>query len=268
MKILMFLIVLVAFSLPTLARPADSCLKMVLPNDYHEESNELGSWSEGSYNPDSVLFDRCEYSPTYLNIFAKKYYSVALPPNYYPFEPMINYLEEKGVDDISNNYPEFKAQCQQIQQELGTMYFTRRPPFMCDASDGDILRSPYLIIYFENYQNVDSTIQLLNNTIESATDVIYYYRAMTPLSVEENKYDNSKPHVYPNPATDYIDIAVAGNRSINDVVNVYDVLGNVVLSTSAGTPSEGGHIRLDVSGLAAGVYFVRVGGKMYDFVKM
>jgi len=52
---------------------------------------------------------------------------------------------------------------------------------------------------------------------------------------------------------------------------VYDVLGNKVLSSpacSAGTPSEGGHIRLDVSGLAAGMYFVRVGSKMYKFVKM
>ncbi len=52
---------------------------------------------------------------------------------------------------------------------------------------------------------------------------------------------------------------------------MYDVLGNKVLSSpacSAGTPSEGGHIRLDVSGLAAGMYFVRVGSKMYKFVKM
>jgi len=77
--------------------------------------------------------------------------------------------------------------------------------------------------------------------------------------------------LYPNPATDYIDIAVTDNRTLKDAVKVYDVLGNVVLSSpacSAGTPSEGGHIRFDVSDLAAGVYFVRVGGKMYKFVKM
>jgi|GEM_PF-3102453 len=61
------------------------------------------------------------------------------------------------------------------------------------------------------------------------------------------------------------------NRTLKDAVRVNDVLGNVVLSSptySAGTPSEGGHIRLDVAGLAAGVYFIRVGGKMYKFVKM
>ena len=83
--------------------------------------------------------------------------------------------------------------------------------------------------------------------------------------------ENNKTVIYPNPATDYIDIAVAGNRTRKAPVRVFDVLGNVVLSSpacSAGTPSEGGHIRLDVSGLAMGVYFVRVGGKMYKFVKM
>jgi len=61
------------------------------------------------------------------------------------------------------------------------------------------------------------------------------------------------------------------NRTLKALVKVYDVLGTVVLSSpacSAGTPSEGGHIRLDVSGLVAGVYFVCVGGKMYKFVKM
>jgi len=60
-------------------------------------------------------------------------------------------------------------------------------------------------------------------------------------------------------------------RTLKAPVKVYDVLGNVVLSSpacSAGTPSEGGHIRIDVSDLAAGVYFVRVGGKMYKYVKM
>jgi len=82
---------------------------------------------------------------------------------------------------------------------------------------------------------------------------------------------HSITNITPNPATDYIDIVVTGNRTLKDAVKVYDIPGNTVLSSpacSAGTPSEGGHIRLDVSGLAAGVYFVRVGGKMYKFVKM
>ena len=73
--------------------------------------------------------------------------------------------------------------------------------------------------------------------------------------------------ITPNPATDYIDITVAGNRTLKNAVRVYDVLG-VCMGIHPLATSEGGHIRLDVSGLAAGVYFVRVGGKMYKFVKM
>jgi len=90
-----------------------------------------------------------------------------------------------------------------------------------------------------------------------------------PVSVADGS--DEQIYITPNPATDYIDIAVAGNRTLKDAIRVYDVLGNTVLSSpacSAGTPSKGGHIRLDVSGLAPGVYFVRVGGKMYKFVKM
>ena len=51
-------------------------------------------------------------------------------------------------------------------------------------------------------------------------------------------------------------------------VKIYDVLGNMVVDTPPGPLLiEGERIRLDVSGLAKGVYFVRVGGRMYKFVK-
>ncbi|GEM_PF-4008841 len=97
----------------------------------------------------------------------------------------------------------------------------------------------------------------------------YIVKGILPFtSVEDNTV---LQQITPNPAGDYIEIAVVGNRTLKNAVKVYDVLGTVVLSSpacSAGTPSEGGHIRLDVSGLAAGVYFVRVGGKMYKFVKL
>jgi hypothetical protein len=50
-------------------------------------------------------------------------------------------------------------------------------------------------------------------------------------------------------------------------VKIYDVLG-VCVGTHALAPSrEGESVRLDVSGLAAGVYFVIVDNKMYKFVK-
>ena len=74
--------------------------------------------------------------------------------------------------------------------------------------------------------------------------------------------------ITPNPATDYIEIAISDNRTLKDAVKMYDVLG-VCVATHPLTPSqEGVAIRLDVSGLPAGVYFVRIGSKMYKFVKI
>jgi len=83
----------------------------------------------------------------------------------------------------------------------------------------------------------------------------------------------------PNPAGDYIEITFDNvilkerqrlNRpSLN--VQVYNVLGVEVLSASY-TPSvllsNGENIRLDVSGLSTGIYFVHVGGEVLKFVKI
>jgi hypothetical protein len=72
----------------------------------------------------------------------------------------------------------------------------------------------------------------------------------------------------PNPATDYIDVMLSRAKEPVLSVKVYDILG-VCVGTHPLAPSrEGESIRIDVSGLAAGVYFVRVGGRVYKFVKM
>jgi hypothetical protein len=73
--------------------------------------------------------------------------------------------------------------------------------------------------------------------------------------------------ITPNPATDYIDIAITNDYILNGRAKVYDVLGNVVLTHPLPLSQDGVAIRLDVSGLATGVYFVRIGDKMYKFVK-
>jgi hypothetical protein len=74
--------------------------------------------------------------------------------------------------------------------------------------------------------------------------------------------------ISPNPAGDYIDVMLNGVKEPVLSVKVYDVLGTCVRTHPLAPSQEGETIRIDVSGLAAGVYFVRVGGKMYKFVKL
>jgi hypothetical protein len=74
--------------------------------------------------------------------------------------------------------------------------------------------------------------------------------------------------VSPNPAGDYIDVILSEAKHPVLSVNVYNVLGACVLTHPLVPSREEESIRLDVSGLAAGVYFVKIDNKIYKFVKM
>jgi photosystem II stability/assembly factor-like uncharacterized protein len=93
-------------------------------------------------------------------------------------------------------------------------------------------------------------------------------RSSLATDVKENKEKPQSIGVTPNPATDYIDIMLSEAKEPFLSVKVYDVLGDIVLTHHPAPSREGESVRLNVSGLAAGVYFVRVGGKMYKFVKL
>jgi photosystem II stability/assembly factor-like uncharacterized protein len=77
--------------------------------------------------------------------------------------------------------------------------------------------------------------------------------------------------LYPNPASDYIEINIPplerGTGDVALVVSVFDVLGIEHPATSW-YPSKEGNVRIDVSSLSPGVYFVKVGDKMFKLVKM
>ena len=75
----------------------------------------------------------------------------------------------------------------------------------------------------------------------------------------------------PNPARDYIELSIPpsnkrGSEAV--LVKIYDVLGVKQHVSFAATPLSEGNLRLDVSSLPAGVYFVRVGGQVLKFVKL
>ncbi len=97
------------------------------------------------------------------------------------------------------------------------------------------------------------------------------YRSSAPVvNVEENN-PMSDLTVSPNPATDYIEISVGAQLAVSDQseVKIYDVYGQTMSTPvcSADTPASGGQ-RIDVSGLAPGMYFVRIGDRVSKFIKM
>jgi hypothetical protein len=72
----------------------------------------------------------------------------------------------------------------------------------------------------------------------------------------------------PNPASDYIEINV-GNRhafSQQEDLKIYNALGECVMNLTPAL-SEGEGARFDISGLATGMYFVRLGDRVSKFIK-
>jgi hypothetical protein len=97
----------------------------------------------------------------------------------------------------------------------------------------------------------------------------------TPItSTDEPNEDSETMILYPNPASDYIEIAgssVILSEAKNLGVSIYDVLGVEVYCSIATPPApsqEGGKTSFDVSHLSPGVYFVRVGNIVRKFVKI
>jgi len=82
---------------------------------------------------------------------------------------------------------------------------------------------------------------------------------------EEN--DNTSL-LYPNPTTGEVNINnVMLSGAKHPEIKVFDILG-IEHPATAWHPSEEGNLKIDVSSLSPGVYFVRVGGNMYKFIKM
>lgn len=73
----------------------------------------------------------------------------------------------------------------------------------------------------------------------------------------------SLPVIYPNPADDYIAILPGINQlPVNSKVAIYTILGELILTTFI--PEN---LRIDVSGLPAGLYILQMSGMVNKFVK-
>lgn len=86
-----------------------------------------------------------------------------------------------------------------------------------------------------------------------------FYATNNPCSCDENPLSVSEPQqsvvgIYPNPATDNINI-VCGDNSTGAYVEIVDVNGKVVSTT---TVLSGNSVMISTSDLSSGVYFVRV----------
>jgi photosystem II stability/assembly factor-like uncharacterized protein len=103
----------------------------------------------------------------------------------------------------------------------------------------------------------------------------FFRRKLSSLlsDVDEMSSSNLDLSIFPNPASDFIEISVGANgRSpLQSDVKIYNVLGEIQTTPSLRDtpPWKGGEkVRIDVSGLAPGMYFVRVGDIVGKLIKL
>jgi photosystem II stability/assembly factor-like uncharacterized protein len=98
----------------------------------------------------------------------------------------------------------------------------------------------------------------------------------TPSSVNESTEARDGLSIFPNPANEYIEIAVAINPTVNrrvdegSEIKILNMLGECVMTTpsAAHPPLQEGNLRIDISLLPRGVYYIRIGTQTQMFVKM
>lgn len=99
-----------------------------------------------------------------------------------------------------------------------------------------------------------------------ATDATWYYSTRTPMvrmnfktSGLEEAENVSKMSVYPNPAVNEATVSFALNNASDVMVNVTDLSGKVVYSTSLGNAAAGTNsVAVNTSSLSNGIYMVNV----------
>jgi ligand-binding sensor domain-containing protein len=120
-----------------------------------------------------------------------------------------------------------------------------------------------------------SSLLIVNDEIYAGTSGGGLFKAkISDLEIAAVHFNinNETQVVAPNPTSDFIEISVGANgpSPLQSDVRIFDVYGQTVSPAGGGVSSAdgGGCIRIDVSGLPQGMYFVRVGDRVEKFVKI
>jgi hypothetical protein len=107
----------------------------------------------------------------------------------------------------------------------------------------------------------DKTNMIWNNYLKD----VYYYGEPTGID-----WNNNIITVSPNPASDFIILKIArsdGMEIPNINIRIFDLLGLMRINISAYTPQNAEEIRIDISSLPKGMYFIHAGNKVLKFIK-
>jgi hypothetical protein len=107
--------------------------------------------------------------------------------------------------------------------------------------------------------------------LKKTQDITKYYYNKLILDVIESSSKSDDYSIYPNPGEDYmiINVWTNGRSPLQSEIEIYNYLGVRIPSSLTPKLSEGvGEVKIDISNLPPGVYFVRIGDYFEKFVKL
>jgi hypothetical protein len=180
-----------------------------------------------------------------------------------------NLVGDSNRTSLQLNYIEF------YDSNFGVAYSTSDLYYTLDGGDTwkFIYCPQYLGISLRKVEFIDNRTILVGE--ENNGKILKLQFNLTDIVETNNKINDL--NVYPNPAKDYIEIISSIGACSNDnwasqiaaeSINIFDMLGVIQSTPSLRATPQRGELRIDVSFLAPGMYFIKIGNSIEKFVKM
>jgi hypothetical protein len=207
----------------------------------------MSGWLNQAYNPDNTSMNTSKYSGSYTRN----------PDGTTGEDVLIAYFTEGALDLSINQYFNFKA------------YGPPRPIYMSfqDAGNSELLA--FNSALSSNNQWQQFSVDLSSVASQSITRFVMFLDqgvvnwdtyflddfnlSSAPLAVN-NILDNDNITIYPQPATNTLNVEIKRNNKEINKLQLFDIKGCLLLSKSINQDN----ISLDVSGFDSGIYFVKI----------
>jgi hypothetical protein len=246
MKQIFLLITMLLISINLYSAPPDSCLKYY----YHPDTT--------FFNPDSVMVDSCEGSPTYGEYYGKKYFTLKFNYNIIPrtYLAPADSIIEYTIDSIGIQYTSAKNEFSQLLTTYGNFSFREKVPNMPDTT---IVLGRTLYLIFDNNVPINEVENQLTNF--SSIKTAYFsswFGVESDVSVSKSNTDEI--FLFPNPVSEFLMIHGLEESHVQSI-SIFNTFGQKLYE---GDLKE----QIDVSSLTPGVYFLHMGNMNYKFVKL
>jgi hypothetical protein len=136
------------------------------------------------------------------------------------------------------------------------------------VTQGQVTTNAAYVFYAENYE-VPIAFFIMDENFTQVDQMFYDMDLLQVLSVNQNEFENSIS-MYPNPASNQVNITRQSNNKPIDAINIYDISGKFVKSVDKNQFSDASsRINIDVSDLSNGTYLVKINsGNLYTTKKM